>query len=660
MTTRSEKRSDIKGDAAFPRVWTVFAPLEPDAPVPSRDMLSTVPELLVVRDKTLKPITVEHSRNQYELREFIGEPFSADVLRKLAYVFLEVDAPKAGDVTIGLGGDCWVSAWVNGDLVLEEVEDSKWPPAITNQVLDVPLRKGINTLVVRLRSGLGSSLLAVGGPRELRQGDVRSICSDPLVYDARWTAADTTAIPAGKKAVEIGSRRELFIDDFMIDAMSGGVTRRMHHPQPREIVFRADRPWEGPITGYYTTIQEDDHVRLYYSGRPDYRITPDGRHIHDRQGGDESRNQVTCLAQSPDGISFTRPDLGLFEIENSTQNNLIWKGTPSHNFSPFKDTNPDAADDARYKAIAYHVDGGGLGAFASPDGIRWRPFTERRIITSKVSGFDSHNLAFWDPLRHRYVAFCRLNTGGLRRIATCESEDFIHWTELALIEFEDDRQEHMYTNNIRPYPRAPHIYVGMPARHVPRRKKVPAHPATGVADAALITSRDGHRFHRWETGFVRPGFDPQVWTDRNNYPAWAMLQLTPEEISVYWNEHSRHPTTRLRRGVIRTDGFVSVHADGSQVGDMVTRPFVFSGEALELNYATSAIGTVRCEICDQHGEALPGLSLEDSEVLYGNEIAHDVVWFGGHSPGDYAGQTVRLRVRLHDADLYAFRFHAQA
>jgi len=196
----------------------------------------------------------------------------------------------------------------------------------------------------------------------------------------------------------------------------------------------------------------------------------------------------------------------------------------------------------------------------------------------------------------------------------------------------------------------------MPARFVPRRKKVPTHPHTGVSDGVLMCSRDGRRFHRWETGFVRPGPEPEVWTDRNNYPAWGLLQRTPEEMSVYWGEHSRHATKRLRRGALRTDGFVSVHAEGSQVGDVLTRPIVFSGGALEVNYATSAVGTVRFEICDEAGAPLKGFSLADCEVLYGNEIAHNVVWHGERSLADVAGRAVRLRARLHDADLYAFRF----
>ncbi len=238
---------------------------------------------------------------------------------------------------------------------------------------------------------------------------------------------------------------------------------------------------------------------------------------------------------------------------------------------------------------------------------------------------------------------------------TCTSEDFEHWTDPVFIEYADDRKEHMYTNGVQPYFRAPHIYLGWPARFVPNRQKVPEHSAPGVSDAILMSSRDGLHFERWEEGFIRPGPEPEVWTDRNNYPAWGMIQTSPQELSLYWTEHYRHPTMRLRRGTIRTDGFVSVHA-GGEAGEMLTRALVFAGDRLVVNYATSAVGRLRFELCDEAGEAIEGYSYFDSEVLFGNEIEHAVIWPGGADVSALAGRPVRLRVQLQDADLYSIRF----
>ncbi|MCA1809884.1 MAG: hypothetical protein LC725_10615 [Lentisphaerae bacterium] len=213
----------------------------------------------------------------------------------------------------------------------------------------------------------------------------------------------------------------------------------------------------------------------------------------------------------------------------------------------------------------------------------------------------------------------------------------------------------MYTNCIRPYERAPHLLIGTPARLVGQRKKIAEHMDSGVSDAMLICSRDGLRFKRWQEAFIRPETDFESWTDRNTYPAWGMLQTSPEEISLYWCEHNGYPSLRLRRGTIRTDGFVSVHA-GCRVGEALTRPITFTGAGLTVNYTTSAAGSIRFELCAPDGAPIPGLTLKDSEILFGNEIEHTVSWQGKTDLQRHADKPLRLRIRLQDADLYSLRF----
>ena len=405
-----------------------------------------------------------------------------------------------------------------------------------------------------------------------------------------------------------------------------------------------DKPWEGKTVGYFTVLEDGKLIRIYYKTDPNYPA---------------KGTQAACVIESTNGIDFVRPNIGLYEFNGSKSNNIVWrKGASGHNFTPFKDPNPAAPADQRFKAIAYHPNGGGLGAYGSPDGINWRMLTEERVIGPP--GPDSQNLAFWDDTQKLYILYFRRadpdpKRSRLRGIWKAVSKDFIHWENLQPLQYEDDRMEHMYTNVIRPYFRAPHIYIGTPARYVPRRTKFPEHGHPGVSDAVLMSSRDGIRFQRWEEAFIRPGPEPEVWTDRNNYPGWGMLQTSPEEISIYWTEHYRHPGMRLRRGTIRTDGFVSIHAGGTP-GEMITRPLVFSGSRLLVNYATSAVGSMQFELCDETGAPLKYFTLVDSEVLFGNELEHTVTWKRKSDISSLAGKKVRLRVRLHDADLYSLRF----
>ncbi len=164
-------------------------------------------------------------------------------------------------------------------------------------------------------------------------------------------------------------------------------------------------------------------------------------------------------------MKWEKPELGLFEFNGSKQNNIIWTGPGTHNFTPFKDDNPACPPDARYKALAggtTTVDGkerGCLNALKSADGVRWTMLSPA-VITA--GAFDSQNLAFWDAVRGEYRAYWRIFTagftdergwkpGGYRAIRTATSKDFVHWDNQADLRYVDSPAEHLYTNAIQPY-----------------------------------------------------------------------------------------------------------------------------------------------------------------------------------------------------------------
>ncbi len=441
--------------------------------------------------------------------------------------------------------------------------------------------------------------------------------------------------------IDIGSRLELFIDGALIDQLDGDIELRLNRPVPREAVLELERPWEDSII-FMTVLEDDGVIRLYYSARS-HRLR---------------YREVACVAESRDGIHFIRPDTGLHDGEfGGPDTNIVWnRGPTAHHFTPFIDENPATPEAMRYKGIARHPSdgGGGFGAFYSPDGISWE-VAERGIYTSHPS--DTQNIAFWDAERELYVAYARafIETDGrrIRSIRRGESTDYFEgWEDTGPVQFTDDRVEQMYTNGIHPYLRAPHIYIGLAGRFLTSRHKLEGHAQRGIGEGALISSRDGKLFHRWEEAFIRPGTDAESWGDRNIYPAFGMIQTSPEEISVYWNEHYRYDTARVRRGTIRTDGFVSVSARADE-GEMLTVPFVFSGDRLIVNYETSASGSIDFELTDENGEVIPGYT---GGVLYGDEIEQVVLWNGNGDVGELAGKPVRLRVRMKDADFYSFRF----
>ena len=445
----------------------------------------------------------------------------------------------------------------------------------------------------------------------------------------------------GAEPIDVGSRLEMFVDEYLIDHLNGAELR-LHKPRPREVVITHDAPWEGSTSYYHVVFQDGSLYRMYYRGSE-----------WDEEA-DDQLHYAACYAESRDGIHWTKPELGLHEFNGSKQNNIIFTGRGRQNFAPLKDANPGCSPDARYKAFAGVGGDGGIWTFKSPDGIHWSPLSDGPVITQ--GAFDSGNLTFWDTSRNRYVDFHRGFRNDYRDVLTCTSTDFQNWTEPVFLEYPDAPPEHLYTNAIVPYYRAPHIFIGFPKRFLPSRNPT-GHFKTGTSDVLLMSSRDGRTFRRWAEPVIPEDAPEDRAGNRSNYMAWGLLP-TPgndREYSVYASENylSRTPT-RLRRFTYRLDGFVALRG-GEQGGQLTTKPMKVAGGQLEVNYLARPGGYVRAEIQDAEGQPLAGFAAEDCEPLKGDQIARVVSW-RGDKQGPFTQNPVRVRFDVKDADVYAFRF----
>ena len=448
-------------------------------------------------------------------------------------------------------------------------------------------------------------------------------------------------------AIEIGSRRELFVDEFLVERMMG-VELKLQQPVPRELAIVHDAPWEGNISGYHTVFRDGDRYKMYYRGS----------HF-DEAASKVAHEEVPCYAESGDGIHWEKPELGLVDFAGSRTNNIVAVAGSGHCFAPFKDANPACAEDAPYKALAGQG-ADGLWAFKSVDGLQWTQLGDGFVITE--GKFDSQNLGFWDGVRGRYVDFHRNLRDKVRDIMTCTSADFVHWTEPEWLDFGTVAHEHLYTNQIAVYHRAPHLFVGFPKRFTPDRAMV-GHAYKGISDGVFMSSRDGICFKRWTEAFIRPGPQPERWVNRNNMTAWGLVETAgylpnaPNELSLYSTEHYyRGEACKLRRFALRLDGFVAVNAP-LKGGTLLTKSLVFTGSQIHLNFSTSGAGSLRVELQDESGQAIEGFALEDCEELFGDELERVVRWERGGDVSALAGEQVRLRFVLSDTDLFAFQFN---
>jgi len=173
--------------------------------------------------------------------------------------------------------------------------------------------------------------------------------------------------------LHIGSRRELFIDDALISRLDGQAGRRLHHPQPREIVLRHDAPWEGTGSGYHSVFRDGDRYRMYYKA---FNINL----VAGQVVSEATPHRFTCYAESPDGINWTKPELGLVEFAGSRANNIVIATGRHGNIDVdaahpaiFKDANRAAPPEARQQGGFRPDRSHGQGALESPRGTgrRW-------------------------------------------------------------------------------------------------------------------------------------------------------------------------------------------------------------------------------------------------------------------------------------------------
>ena len=497
------------------------------------------------------------------------------------------------------------------------------------------------------------------------------------------------AVSVNADPTNIGTRRELFVEDHLIESISGDARLQLHHPQPREIAIVHDEPWEGTASGYHSIFKDGDRYRMYYKSM--HIDFPDGELRTD------SHPRFCAYAESADGIVWERPELGLHEFAGSKANNIVLTSETMNGLAidaghpaVFKDQNPDTPANARYKAIIRSREKNGLIVLASANGIHWKPHFNHLVLRLR-GAFDSQNLAFWDPTINAYRAYWRTSPEGIindtewkpkgpRSIRTGISSDLNEWENIKDLTFDDPTPQEMYTNGVYPYHRAPHILLGFPMRYIERENgpamealpdsenrsiRAAAHPRYGYAlsEGLLMASRDGNHFKRWNEAFLRPGpACPGTWHYGAPSIAWglietdAMLPGAGKELSLYALEDYWHGQgSALRRYTLRLDGFVSVSASWNG-GALLTKPLIFDGSQLELNFSTSAAGSLRVELQYENGQPIPGFSLEDCHEYFGDSTERVVTWNRDPDLSEIAGRTVRIRFELKDADLYSFKF----
>lgn len=517
--------------------------------------------------------------------------------------------------------------------------------------------------------------------------------------------------------LNIGNRREVFWDDYLIDNEQTTAKLTAHRPEKKEVLYDENTLWQKGRCSYPIYIELDGQCLLYYgTGIP----CADKKEL--TKDFNKAKNQLNalCLLKGPDLFHLERPNLGLYEIDGSTDNNILMMqridGTFEEefdNFFVFVDENPDCPYEERVKAIAQNVNHTKifpgfreLWCYTSPDGIHFKLGWKLSGADDPHAGlFDSMNTVHYDKDAGVYRMFVRglhldygvaaqaqvdglmtkpmersLAAEGIRDIRYMESRDFKTWTVPKRLSYNDPYDYQLYTNGIQKYARAPHMYVGFPTRYTERKswgqnfaqlggeenvkarkERIAQNPRYGLAvtDGLFMCSRDGLNWNRFHETFI--GAEPEYATNWKYGDGYLMHNLTEtpcegpcsgREISFLARERAVYAQDVLRRYSIRQDGFASYHADFSGAV-LVTKPFVFEGTELSLNFATSPAGYIYVEILDEYGK--PYEAFRSCE-LFGNTTDRTVYFGASADVSKLAGKPVRLRFTMSSADIYSMIF----
>lgn len=453
--------------------------------------------------------------------------------------------------------------------------------------------------------------------------------------------------------------RQLFVDDFVISEIQN-LRQTLHQPDKKGAVVIPDR-WEVAL--------QTRCAPAWDAERGVYKLWL----ITSTKSPDDSG---TTYAESPDGIHWTKPNLGQVEVQGSLENNFVvldpkmkWPENAIENvvYDPV-----DIDPARRFKGF--------LGCYGrepifSPDGIHWT-----RPGLPKIPSQDESNLSY-DRSSGTFIATLKQSGPFGRSHALSTSKNFVDWTTPELVFCADEEDQVRARQNIESRLSNPDLVP--PAHSDPADYKADIYnfpifryegmylalPAVYHTTSLMPGDDDG--FHLIQLASSR---DLRNWVRVGNRQtflgpspsgagAFDTMQILPpsapilrgEELWFYYTgiKYRSLPAEHdaiwgaICLATLRRDGFVSLDAD-STPGVLTTKPFVATGGQVHVNIDARPTGKLVVEILNEQGALVA-----ESETITGDMPQKKVESKGEELPA-IAGRTIRLRFTLQNASLYSF------
>lgn len=462
--------------------------------------------------------------------------------------------------------------------------------------------------------------------------------------------------------------RELFVDNHRVASLVD-VQRVVHPAVKSPPLLTPTEPWEGHSAYIYGTVLKDQPAgsgyRMWYTAF--------------------SGEYYLCYATSRDGITWTKPKLGLIDYKGSKENNICHVGGGTLVYDPH--TNNESR---RYKLLVFHSDPQrkmGYWAYFSPDGLTWTQHGTAPVLTYG----DVANVCY-DPARRRFIATSKqrmlvsntsVTPGKMDRAAFVSvSDDFTHWSAPGapgsawVLAVEGDHADdfrtmaaggieaQIYGMPIYPYEG---LYLGLPWVFDITSYTTGTYAVTGDGpiQPQIAASRDLRHWSRPARAPVLPLGRAGAWDDGTLYTS-STLHVTDREVELYFGAMSmphgastktQTQSARIAKATWRRDGFVSLHNAGDDPGFVTTRPLACPGaRTLHVNARLTGAGSLKVEVLDADDQPLPGYTSADALPISGDSLAAIVQWRGGRDIARLAGQPIVLRFHLTGGDLFSYWF----
>lgn len=439
---------------------------------------------------------------------------------------------------------------------------------------------------------------------------------------------------------------ELRVGEFKKDSRSPFFTE--------EFFSNPRKPWEVRYDNSYPNVifdPLDQRYRLYYTlfiedhdaANSPLELRPDNPYL---PRGD--RVTGVCYAESNDGITWTKPNLGIIDFHGSRNNNILFKH--AHGTGVFLDEF-EADPNRRYKLVTkleYSTQNHFMAVAFSRDGVSFSEPIPWRNYNPKA---DTHNNVFRDPFTHEYILITRIIRDGIRVVAKSTSRDFLTWSEPVEVMRGRGPGAQIYSMPVAPYDG---IYLGFPSIY---RDGDRSAPEFDLVDLGLAFSRTTDHWELLADG-ASPlprgsGRYPTGEFDAGCIYAGAPL-LAGDELVLYYmggnGQHTNHRETSFARATIHRDKLAYYTSRNAEEGVLQVGPMSVYGSRIETLVEVDEDGWIEYEIAARNGESLPGFERSTCRRITSSGLHQ--LHFNGTDTGGFAGRTAYLRLYLNSARAY--------